>query len=78
MAGSRSSPTTWTAPGELRVLGGDGILVIEPGDVEGAAGAVEHLLDTGATPQGHRRHPGGRADAVVVGHRALMVDALVS
>ena len=40
---------------ELRELGADGILVAH-GDVEAAAGAVEHLLAAADRSPGHRRH----------------------
>ena len=59
---------------ELRELGADGILVAH-GDVEAAAGAVEHLLVAADRPPAIDATPWSR-DAVLAGYRTVMVDAL--
>ena len=61
---------------ELRQLGADGILVA-PGDVEAAAGAVEHLLAEASRPPAIDPTPWSPA-AVRSGYRSLVLDALTS
>ena len=59
---------------ELRQLGADGILVA-PGDVEAAAGAVEYLLAVADRSPAIDATPWSR-EAVLAGYRSVMVDAL--
>jgi glycosyltransferase involved in cell wall biosynthesis len=61
---------------ELRELGADGIIV-SPGDVEAAAGAVEHLLAAANRPMAIDATPWSR-DAVLAGYRSVMFDALTA
>jgi len=61
---------------ELRELGADGI-VVAPGDVEAAAGAVEHLLAAANRPPAIDATPWSR-DAVLAGYRSVMFDALTT
>jgi glycosyltransferase involved in cell wall biosynthesis len=61
---------------ELRQLGADGILVA-PGDVEAAAGVVEHLLAVASRPPAIDATPWSR-DTVLAGYRSVMFDALTS